>query len=85
MPSAIHRFDILKKTVGKHLSIMNKRKILGVIVSIVGLILTAGAASQVKTYGIAAPVTMGIILVAGLWLLFGGKKEDGQMPPSMPQ
>lgn len=64
---------------------MNKRKILGAIVSIVGLILTAGAASYVETYGIVAPVTMGIILVAGLWLLFGGKKEEGPTPPAMPQ
>ncbi|MDO8585127.1 MAG: hypothetical protein Q7R85_03350 [bacterium] len=63
---------------------MNKRKALGVVVSIIGLILTAGAASQVETYGIVAPVTMGIILVAGLWLLFG-KKTEGPMPPTMPQ
>lgn len=64
---------------------MNKRKILGVIVSVIGLILTAGAASYVETYGIVAPATMSIILIIGLWLLFGGKKEDGPTPPSMPQ
>ena len=64
---------------------MNKRKALGVVVSIIGLILTAGAASYVETYGIVAPVTMGVILVVGLWLLFSGKKEDGTTPPTMPQ
>ncbi|MBI2405972.1 MAG: hypothetical protein HYV25_00115 [Candidatus Harrisonbacteria bacterium] len=64
---------------------MNKRKALGVVISIIGLILTAGAASQVATYGVAALVATGIILVVGLWLLFGGKTEEGPMPPTMPQ
>lgn len=59
---------------------MNKKKMLGVVVMIIGVILTAGAAGQMDTYGIVAPVTMGVIVVIGLWLFFGGSKKGGTPP-----
>ncbi|MEK7073010.1 MAG: hypothetical protein AAB974_01040 [Patescibacteria group bacterium] len=59
---------------------MNKKKVLGVVVMIIGVILTAGAAGQMDTYGIVAPVTMGVIVVIGLWLFFSGSKKGGTPP-----
>ena len=59
---------------------MNKRKMLGVVVTIIGVILTAGAAGQVDTYGVVAPVTMSLIAIIGVWIFFSGKKAG--TPPA---
>lgn len=59
---------------------MSKKKMLGAVVTIIGIILTAGAAGQVDTYGIVAPVTMGVIVVVGLWLFFTADKKGGTPP-----
>ena len=50
---------------------MNKRKILGILVTILGLVMVAGSASS--GYGFAAPASMSLIILAGLAMVFWEK------------
>ena len=50
---------------------MNKRKILGVLVTIFGLVMVGGSASS--GYGLAAPASMSLIVLAGLAMVFWEK------------
>jgi len=50
---------------------MNTRKILGVLVTIFGLVMVAGSASS--SYGLAAPASMSLIVLAGLAMVFWEK------------
>ena len=52
---------------------MNKRKILGVIITIFGLIMVGGSMGSVEQYGIAAPISMSLIVILGLALIFWDK------------
>lgn len=49
---------------------MNKRKIWGVVLVILGLIMTGGSMGSVDQYGIVAPISMLLIVVAGLAMIF---------------
>ena len=50
---------------------MNKTKIIGVIVVLIGLIMVAGSASS--GYGAVAPISMSLIVIIGLLLIFSDK------------
>lgn len=50
---------------------MNKRKVLGVLVTIFGLVMVAGSAATYPS--IAAPITMSFIVLFGLVLIFWDK------------
>lgn len=50
---------------------MSKRKILGVLVTLFGLIMVGGSASS--GYGLAAPASMSLIVLAGLAVVFWDK------------
>lgn len=50
---------------------MNKRKILGILVTVFGLIMVAGSASS--GYGLEAPASMSLIVLAGLAMVFWDK------------
>ena len=52
---------------------MNKRKIIGVIIVIFGLIMVGGSMGSVGQYGVAAPLTMSFIVILGLALIFWDK------------
>ncbi|MBU4421956.1 hypothetical protein KKB41_03300 [Patescibacteria group bacterium] len=52
---------------------MNKRKIIGVIVVIFGLIMVGGSMGSVAQYGVAAPISMSLIVFVGLALIFWDK------------
>lgn len=52
------------------------RKLIGIILVIAGLILTAGSFSSVETYGIVAPITMALIVAAGLAVIFWEKVKS---------
>jgi len=50
---------------------MNKRKVLGVFIIIFGLVMVGGAAQS--GYGLAAPLSMLLIVLAGLAMIFWEK------------
>jgi len=50
---------------------MNKRKILGVLVTVFGLVMVAGSASS--GYGLVAPASMSLIVLIGLAMIFWDK------------
>lgn len=52
---------------------MNKRKILGIIIAIFGLIMVGGSMGSVEQYGVAAPISMSLIVILGLALIFWDK------------
>ena len=52
---------------------MNKRKIIGVIIVIFGLIMVGGSMGSVGRYGVAAPISMSLVVIAGLALIFWDK------------
>ncbi|MCX6723014.1 MAG: hypothetical protein NT094_02990 [Candidatus Staskawiczbacteria bacterium] len=63
---------------------MGKRKIWGIIVVILGLILTVGSMGSVDQYGAVAPITMFIIVLIGFAMIFWDKikgkgNDQGQM------
>lgn len=49
---------------------MNKRKVWGVILVILGLIMVGGSMGSVEQYGVVAPISMALIVVAGLAMIF---------------
>ena len=51
---------------------MNK-KIIGVIIIIFGLIMVGGSMGSVEQYGVAAPISMSLIVIFGLALIFWDK------------
>lgn len=52
---------------------MNKRKILGIIIAVFGLIMVGGSMGSVEQYGVAAPISMSLIVILGLALIFWDK------------
>ena len=52
---------------------MNKRKIIGVIVVFLGLIMVGGSMGSVAKYGVAAPISMSLIVIFGLVMIFWDK------------
>ncbi len=52
---------------------MNKRKIIGMAVILFGLIMVGGSMGSVETYGAVAPISMSLIVVAGLVIIFWDK------------
>lgn len=52
---------------------MNKRKIIGIIIVIFGLIMVGGSMGSVEQYGVAAPISMSLIVILGLALIFWNK------------
>ncbi|MBI4992023.1 MAG: hypothetical protein HZB99_02290 [Candidatus Harrisonbacteria bacterium] len=64
---------------------MNKRKVLGLIVTFFGLIMVGGAAQS--GYGLVAPLSMSLIVLAGLAMMFWDKvstwmgSDQSQKPP----
>jgi hypothetical protein len=52
---------------------MNKRKVVGVIIVLLGLVLTFGSFGSVETYGAVAPLSMALIVVVGLVVIFWDK------------
>lgn len=52
---------------------MNKRKIIGIIIVIFGLIMVGGSTGSVARYGVAAPISMSLIVILGLALIFWDK------------
>lgn len=50
---------------------MNKRKVIGVLVVIFGLVMVAGSASS--GYGLVAPASMSLIVLIGLAMIFWDK------------
>ena len=53
---------------------MKKQKTIGVILVVIGLILTGGSLGSVATYGIKAPIAMALIVVVGIVLIVRAKK-----------
>ncbi|KKU17697.1 MAG: hypothetical protein UX27_C0027G0007 [Candidatus Azambacteria bacterium GW2011_GWA2_45_90] len=51
---------------------MNK-KIIGVIIIIFGLVMVGGSMGSVEQYGVAAPISMSLIVIFGLALIFWDK------------
>ena len=49
---------------------MNKRKVWGVILVILGIIMVGGSMGSVEQYGIVAPISMALIVVIGLAMIF---------------
>lgn len=66
---------------------MNKRKVLGLIVALFGLVMTGGSMGYVGQYGLAAPISMFLIVLAGLAMIFWDKvsawmsSDQSQKPP----
>ncbi|HEY4505789.1 MAG TPA: hypothetical protein VJG67_03810 [Candidatus Paceibacterota bacterium] len=56
---------------------MNKRKFFGVLVVIFGLIMVGGSIGSVEQYGVAAPITMSLIVIVGLLMIFWDKFKKG--------
>ncbi|TSC96409.1 MAG: hypothetical protein Athens071426_188 [Parcubacteria group bacterium Athens0714_26] len=54
---------------------MNKRKIIGVVIVIFGLIMVGGSMGSVAQYGVAAPISMSLIVIFGLALIFWDKMK----------
>jgi len=54
------------------LRVMNK-KIIGVIIIIFGLVMVGGSMGSVEQYGVAAPISMSLIVIFGLALIFWDK------------
>ncbi len=52
---------------------MNKRKIIGIIIVIFGLIMVGGSMGSAAQYGVAAPISMSLIVIFGLALIFWDK------------
>lgn len=52
---------------------MNKRKIFGIIIAVFGLIMVGGSMGSVEQYGVAAPISMSLIVILGLVLIFWDK------------
>jgi hypothetical protein len=52
---------------------MNKRKLVGVLIVIFGLIMVGGSMGSVPTYGVVAPISMGFIVVLGILVIFWDK------------
>jgi len=52
---------------------MNKRKIVGIIIVLFGLVMVGGSMGSVETYGAVAPISMSLIVVIGLMLIFWDK------------
>ena len=53
---------------------MKKQKTIGIILVILGLILTAGSFGSMATYGVKAPISMALIVVVGIVLIVRAKK-----------
>lgn len=49
---------------------MNKRKVWGAVITIFGLVMVAGSTGSMEQYGVAAPISMALIVVAGLAMIF---------------
>jgi len=49
---------------------MNKRKVWGVVLVILGLIMTGGSMGSVDQYGVVAPISMLLIVALGLAMIF---------------
>lgn len=66
---------------------MNKRKIFGIIIAVFGLIMVGGSMGSVEQYGIAAPISMSLIVILGLALIFWDKIKTclEKKPPQPPQ
>ena len=54
---------------------MNKRKIVGIIIVLFGLVMVGGSMGSVETYGAVAPISMSLIVVIGLRLIFWDKEK----------
>lgn len=52
---------------------MNKRKIIGIILVLFGLVMVGSSLGSVETYGIVAPISMALIVVIGLAVIFWDK------------
>ena len=52
---------------------MNKRKIVGIIIVLFGLVMVGGSLGSVETYGVIAPISMAFIVVVGLAVIFWDK------------
>jgi hypothetical protein len=52
---------------------MSKRKIWGIVVVVLGLILTGGSMGSVDQYGAVAPISMFLIVIIGLAMVFWDK------------
>lgn len=52
---------------------MNKRKVVGVIIALFGLVMVGGSMGSVEQFGAVAPISMGLIVVVGLVLIFWDK------------
>lgn len=55
---------------------MNKRKVVGVIIALFGLVMVGGSLGSMEQYGVAAPISMGLIVVAGLMVIFWDKVKS---------
>ncbi|MDO8561391.1 MAG: hypothetical protein Q7S05_01030 [bacterium] len=66
---------------------MNKRKIFGILIVIFGVIMIGGSLGYEGDYAVMAPISMSLIVVAGLLMIFWDKvkawmnKPDGGTPP----
>jgi hypothetical protein len=49
---------------------MNKRKIWGVVLVILGLVMVGGSTGSVEQYGVVAPISMALIVALGLAMIF---------------
>lgn len=54
---------------------MKKQKTIGIILVILGLILTGGSLGSMATYGVKAPITTALIVVVGIVLIVRAKKN----------
>lgn len=70
---------------------MNKRKIFGVVITILGVILVGGSMGSVEQYGVVAPISMALVVVLGLAMIFWDKVKTwfgssdsmgGSQPPT---
>lgn len=52
---------------------MNKRKIVGIIIVLFGLVMVGGSIGSMETYGVVAPISMALIVVIGLAVTFWDK------------
>ena len=52
---------------------MNKRKIIGIIIVVFGLIMVGGSIGSAARYGVAAPISMFLIVIVGIALIFWDK------------
>ncbi len=55
---------------------MNKRKFFGILIVIFGVIMVGGSMGYEGPYAIMAPISMSLIVVAGLLMIFWNKVKS---------